>query len=101
MFDALGRDEIAQIVEIQLQVLQARLAGRKLALTLTDAARVWLADEGFDPAFGARPLKRLIQREIQDPLAMKLLAGEIHDGDTVEVDAAEEGLVFRVLASAA
>jgi ATP-dependent Clp protease ATP-binding subunit ClpB len=101
VFDALGREEIAQIVEIQLRALRARLADRKLALTPTEAARAWLADEGFDPAFGARPLKRLIQRQIQDPLAMKLLAGEIHDGDTVEVDAAEEGLVFRVLASSA
>jgi ATP-dependent Clp protease ATP-binding subunit ClpB len=96
VFDALGREEIAQIVDIQLRGLQARLAERKLALTLTDGARTWLANEGYDPAFGARPLKRLIQREIQDPLALKLLAGEIHDGDTVEVDAAEEGLAFRI-----
>ena len=96
VFDALGRDEIAQIVDIQLRGLQARLAERKLTLTLTDGARTWLANEGYDPAFGARPLKRLIQREIQDPLALKLLAGEIHDGDTVEVDAVEEGLAFRI-----
>ena len=96
VFDALGREEIAQIVDIQLRGLQARLAERKLTLTLTDAARAWLANEGYDPAFGARPLKRLIQREIQDPLALKLLAGEIHDGDAVEVDALEGGLAFRI-----
>ena len=96
VFDALGRDEIAQIVDIQLRGLQARLAERKLTITLTDGARTWLANEGYDPAFGARPLKRLIQREIQDPLALKLLAAEIHDGDTVEVDAVEEGLAFRI-----
>jgi ATP-dependent Clp protease ATP-binding subunit ClpB len=99
VFDALGRDEIAQIVDIQVRALQDRVADRKVTLTLTEAARAWLAGEGYDPAFGARPLKRLIQREIQDPLAMKLLAGEIHDGDAVEVDAAGEGLAFRVLAS--
>jgi ATP-dependent Clp protease ATP-binding subunit ClpB len=97
VFDALGREEIAQIVDIQLRGLQARLAERKLTLTLTERARTWLANEGYDPAFGARPLKRLIQREIQDPLALKLLAGEIHDGDAVEVDALEEGLTFRTL----
>jgi ATP-dependent Clp protease ATP-binding subunit ClpB len=101
VFDVLGRDEIAQIVDIQVNVLEARLAARKLALRLTGPARAWLADEGYDPAFGARPLKRLIQREIQDPLAMKLLAGEIHDGDTVEVDAPDGRLTFSVLASPA
>jgi ATP-dependent Clp protease ATP-binding subunit ClpB len=100
VFDALGRDEIAQIVDIQVRLLQERLEARKLRLTLTDAARGWLANEGYDPAFGARPLKRLIQREIQDPLAMKLLAGEIHDGDAVEVDVGDGGLAFRILASA-
>ena len=95
VFDPLGRDEIRQIVDIQLRGLQRRLAERKLTVTLTDAARDYLADEGYEPAFGARPLKRLIQRQIQDPLAMKLLAGEIHDGDTVQIDAADGSLVFR------
>ena len=75
--------------------LQRRLAERKLSVTLTDGARDYLANKGYDPAFGARPLKRLIQREIQDPLAMKLLSGEIHDGDTVEIDVGDGGLVFR------
>ncbi|MDP9330954.1 MAG: ATP-dependent chaperone ClpB [Actinomycetota bacterium] len=99
VFDPLGRDEIAQIVDIQVRGFQQRLAERKLTLELTDAARGWLADEGYDPAFGARPLKRVIQREIQDPLAMKVLSGEIHDGDTIRIDAKEGGLTFQVLAS--
>ncbi len=94
VFDPLGRDEIRQIVDIQLRGLQQRLAERKLTVALTDAARDYLANKGYDPAFGARPLKRLIQREIQDPLAMKLLSGDIHDGDTIEIDAGEGGLVF-------
>jgi ATP-dependent Clp protease ATP-binding subunit ClpB len=81
-------------VDIQLRGLQRRLAERKLTVTLTDEARDYLANKGYDPAFGARPLKRLIQREIQDPLAMKLLSGDIHDGDTVEIDAGEQTLMF-------
>ena len=96
VFEPLGRDEIGQIVEIQLRGLTRRLEDRKLTLSLTDAAKAYLAERGYDPAFGARPLKRLIQREVQDPLAMKLLAGEIRDGDTVTVDAGPEGLVFSV-----
>ena len=95
VFDPLGRDEIRQIVDIQLGGLQRRLEERKLTVTLTDAARDYLANKGYDPAFGARPLKRLIQREIQDPLALKLLSGDIHDGDTIEIDAEEGGLVFK------
>ena len=94
VFEPLGREEIAQIVEIQLGLLTRRLEERKLTLTLTDAAKAYLADRGYDPAFGARPLKRLIQREVQDPLAMRLLAGEIHDGDTVSVDVEADALVF-------
>jgi ATP-dependent Clp protease ATP-binding subunit ClpB len=97
VFEPLGREEIRQIVDIQLRALQKRLQERKLTVTLTDAARDYLANKGYDPAFGARPLKRLIQREIQDPLAMKLLSAEIHDGDTVEIDAvgAELGFTTR------
>jgi ATP-dependent Clp protease ATP-binding subunit ClpB len=95
VFEPLGRDEIRQIVDIQLRGLQQRLAERKLTVTLTDAARDYLANKGYDPAFGARPLKRLIQREIQDPLAMKLLSGDIHDGGIIEIDVGDGGLVFR------
>jgi ATP-dependent Clp protease ATP-binding subunit ClpB len=94
VFEPLGREEIRQIVEIQLKALQRRLQERKLTVALTDAARDYLANKGFDPAFGARPLKRLIQREVQDPLAMKLLSGEIHDGDTVVIDAVDGALAF-------
>jgi ATP-dependent Clp protease ATP-binding subunit ClpB len=95
VFQPLGREEIAQIVDIQLEVLERRLADRDLSIRLTPAAREYLADKGYDPAFGARPLKRLIQREVSDVLAMKLLGREIGEGDTVEVDASPEALVFR------
>ena len=101
VFSPLGRDEIAQIVDIQLRLLQERLAARRLTVRLTDAARDHLADMGFDPTYGARPLKRLIQREIQNALAMKLLAGEIREGDEVEIDRGAEGLEFRVAEPAA
>jgi ATP-dependent Clp protease ATP-binding subunit ClpB len=73
-------------VEIQLRNLRRRLAERKISLVLTDQAKEFLAQEGFDPVYGARPLKRAIQRFIQDPLALKLLEGEFSEGDTVEVD---------------
>ena len=96
VFEPLGRDEIRQIVDIQLDGLQRRLEDRKLSVTLTDGARDYLANKGYDPAFGARPLKRLIQREIQDPLAMKLLSGDIHDGDTVGIDVDGDALTFQV-----
>jgi ATP-dependent Clp protease ATP-binding subunit ClpB len=95
VFDSLGREEIAQIVDIQLRSLRRRLEERGLAIELTEPAKTYLADKGYEPAFGARPLKRLIQREIQDPLAMKLLAGEIRDGQTVTVDLAGDGLSFE------
>jgi ATP-dependent Clp protease ATP-binding subunit ClpB len=95
VFHPLGKDEIAEIVDIQMRLLRRRLAERKLSLTLTPAAREYLAVKGYDPTFGARPLKRLIQREIQDVLAMRLLSGEIRDGDAIEVDRADEGLEFR------
>jgi ATP-dependent Clp protease ATP-binding subunit ClpB len=98
VFAPLGKDEIAGIVDIQLRLLQQRLLDRKLAVTLSPAAREYLALKGYDPSFGARPLKRLIQKEIQDALALKLLAGEIKEGDAVEIErAGDGGLIFRVL----
>jgi ATP-dependent Clp protease ATP-binding subunit ClpB len=100
VFQPLGKDEIAGIVDIQLRVLQKRLADRKLTVTLTPLAREYLAVKGFDPTYGARPLKRLIQREVQDALAMKLLAGELREGDTVEIDAGPDGLVFNTASPA-
>jgi len=95
VFEPLGRDEIARIVDIQLGSLRRRLDERGLTIELTDEARAYLANKGYEPAFGARPLKRLIQREIQDPLALRLLSGEIRDGDAVEIDASADGLAFR------
>jgi ATP-dependent Clp protease ATP-binding subunit ClpB len=95
VFEPLGRDEIAQIVDIQLRSLRRRLDERGLTIELTDEARAYLATKGYEPAFGARPLKRLIQREIQDPLAIRLLSGEIRDGDVVTIDASADGLEFR------
>jgi ATP-dependent Clp protease ATP-binding subunit ClpB len=94
VFDPLGRDQIAAIVGIQVELLARRLAERGLSLELTDAARELLASRGYDPAFGARPLKRLIQREIADPLAFRLLSGEIEPGRPVIVDAEGDRLVF-------
>jgi ATP-dependent Clp protease ATP-binding subunit ClpB len=96
VFQRLGRDEIDRIVDYQLAGLAKRLAERDITVTLTDAAKRVIAEEGYDPAYGARPLKRVIQRRIQDQLALRLLKGEFVDGDHVEVDADEEGmLTFR------
>ena len=86
LFDALSLEELSRIVDLQVQSLASRLHERRLNLTVTDAAREWLALTGFDPAYGARPLRRLVQREIGDRLARGILAGTINDGDTVLVD---------------
>ena len=94
IFDRLGRKDMDGIVTIQMARLLKRLAGRKITLDLDDAARKWLADEGYDPVFGARPLKRVIQRVVQDPLAEMLLAGDVKDGDTVTVRAGADGLII-------
>jgi ATP-dependent Clp protease ATP-binding subunit ClpB len=88
VFDPLGMEELSRIVELQIGLLARRLADRRLELVVTPAAREWLALSGYDPAYGARPLRRLVQREIGDRLAKALLAGEIRDGDGVLVDAA-------------
>ena len=94
IFSNLTRDDLAHIVEIQLGSLRRLLTDRKIDLRLTERAKAWLADKGFDPVYGARPLKRTIQRELQDPLALNILGGEFGEGDTVEVDANEDGLYF-------
>jgi ATP-dependent Clp protease ATP-binding subunit ClpB len=101
VFNPLGKDEIARIVDFQVALLQRRLADRKLTVTLTSQARQYLADQGYDPTYGARPLKRLIQREVQDALAMRLLSGELHDGDAVEIDRGPDGLEFRTVEAVA
>ena len=93
IFHRLSRANMDGIVAIQLRGLEKRLADRKITLVLDDAARQWLADEGYDPVFGARPLKRVIQRSLQNPLAEMLLSGEVTDGQTVTVTAGPEGLV--------
>jgi ATP-dependent Clp protease ATP-binding subunit ClpB len=96
IFNALTEAEITRIVDIQLALLQRRLAERKLTLDVTEQAKRVLAREGFDPVYGARPLKRAIQRHIQDLLAMKLLEGEFREGDTIRVDATPAGeLIFE------
>ncbi|TMV04774.1 ATP-dependent chaperone ClpB [Ruegeria sediminis] len=94
IFDRLKRSDMDGIVDIQLARLKKRLAGRKIELVLDDAAHEWLASEGYDPVFGARPLKRVIQRALQDPLAEALLGGEVKDGDTVPVTAGPDGLII-------
>ena len=96
IFEALGRDELGQIVELSIDRLSARLAPRRLQLAVTPEARTWLADTGYDPVYGARPLRRLMQREIDDRLAMALLAGSVHDGDTVRVALAGSGDALTV-----
>ena len=97
IFEALSKEELGEIVEIQLARIAQRLTDRRLSLEVTDAARSWLADEGYDPAYGARPLRRLVQREIGDRLARMLLAGEVLDGQKVVVDRVDgsEGLTLR------
>jgi len=91
MFSALSEDDLAQIVELAVDQLHRRLRERRLTLAVTPDARAWLAERGYDPVFGARPLRRLIQSEIQDRLAMALLAGRVRDGDVVRVDVAADG----------
>ncbi|MET0734118.1 MAG: AAA family ATPase [Microbacterium sp.] len=91
MFQALTEDDLAQIVELAVFALQRRLRDRRLTLAVTPDARAWLAERGYDPIFGARPLRRLIQSEIQDRLAMGILSGGVHDGDVVRVDVAADG----------
>jgi len=94
IFDRLSRPNMDGIVTIQLQRLMKRLAARKITLDLDEAAKTWLADKGYDPVYGARPLKRVIQRYLQDPLAQSLLSGEIMDGATVPVSAGPGGLII-------
>ena len=101
IFDRLAREDMDGIVTIQMARLLKRLAARKIELALDDSARTWLADEGYDPVFGARPLKRVIQSALQNPLAEMLLSGDVTDGDTIQVSAGADGLIIgdRVSAS--
>ncbi|MCB1432030.1 MAG: AAA family ATPase, partial [Alphaproteobacteria bacterium] len=98
LFHRLKRENMGSIVDIQIGRLRKLLTDRKIGIDISDAARDWLADKGYDPAYGARPLKRVIQKNLQDPLAEELLAGRIKDGDTVKVDAEAGELTFNGLA---
>ena len=91
IFEGLKPDELVQIVDIQLAQLQKRLAQRRLDLQVSLAAKEWLAERGFDPVYGARPLRRLVQQAIGDQLAKLLLAGDVHDGDIVDVNVTPDG----------
>jgi ATP-dependent Clp protease ATP-binding subunit ClpB len=100
VFEALTREQLAEIVELQLARLRERLAERRLSLELTDAAKEVVAEAGWDPAYGARPLKRALQRLVENPLALRLLEGDFAEGDTVRVDAENGELVFEKAAAA-
>jgi ATP-dependent Clp protease ATP-binding subunit ClpB len=101
IFDRLNRADMAGIVEVQLKKLEARLVGRKITLDLDPSAKAWLAEEGYDPVFGARPLKRVLQNHLQNPLADMILSGDVLDGSTVVISAGADGLMIgnRVSAS--
>ncbi|MCK2030435.1 ATP-dependent Clp protease ATP-binding subunit [Microbacterium sp. 22179] len=100
MFQALSEDDLAQIVELSIDQLHTRLHDRRLTLAVTPDARSWLAERGYDPVFGARPLRRLIQSEVQNKLATALLSGGVRDGDTVRVDVAADGTGLVLTAEA-
>ena len=101
LFNRLGRAQMKDIVAIQLGRLRKLLADRRMSLELSDRALEWLGNAGYDPVYGARPLKRVIQRALQDPLALMLLEGRLADGETVRVDAGEDGLVIQGTAATA
>jgi len=95
IFNSLGREEIKKIVDIQLKLLEKRLAERNIHFKITDTAKEELAAQGFDPVYGARPLKRLIQKRIANVLSNRILKGEFSDGDTVRIDRVKGQLVFK------
>ncbi len=97
IFHPLGKEHLEQIVEIQLRRVTALLAEKGYPLEVTKAARAYLAEAGYDPTFGARPLKRAIQRELQDPLALKILSGDFKEGDGITVDRGKDGLTFAAV----
>jgi ATP-dependent Clp protease ATP-binding subunit ClpB len=101
LFHRLKRDQMARIVDIQIKRLDKLLAERKIVVELDSAAREWLADKGYDAAYGARPLKRVIQKQLQDTLAELILSGRVKDGDKVHVSATKFGLTFNGKVAAA
>jgi len=98
LFDALSKEELGSIVDLQIDRLTERLEQRRLTLGVTPGARLWLAENGYDPVYGARPLRRLMQKEIDDKLANLLLAGEVADGSFVRVDVAPDATGLQVRA---
>jgi len=100
VFHELTKEQLRSVVELMIKDLQSRLAERKLGIELTEKAKSWLAKEGYDPAFGARPLRRVIERYVENPLSTKVLRGELKEGDTVKVDAGADGLTFKAKAAA-
>jgi len=94
VFHPLTRGQLAEVVDFQLRKVSKLLGDKGYYLEVSQAAKEYLAEEGYDPTFGARPLKRAIQRGLQDPLALKILAGEFREGDVIEVDRGKDGLVF-------
>jgi ATP-dependent Clp protease ATP-binding subunit ClpC len=96
VFHSLGREEMAQIVDILMRQVEARLADKKIKLTLAPLAKELIVEKGFDPTFGARPLKRTIQKLLEDPLSEELLKGTVKDGDRVAIEREEDHLVFKV-----
>jgi ATP-dependent Clp protease ATP-binding subunit ClpB len=95
LFHRLKRDQMTRIVDIQMRRLSKLLADRKLTVDLDDKAKEWLGERGYDPAYGARPLKRVIQKYVQDPLAELILQGKIKEGDTVKITAGKDGLIIN------
>jgi ATP-dependent Clp protease ATP-binding subunit ClpC len=95
IFHTLTKEQVKQIVDLQIKEIADRLAEHSITIELTDTARKWLANEGYDPQFGARPLRRTLQKRVESPLSVKLLRGEFEAGDVVVVDTDEEGLVFH------
>ena len=100
-FRPLSRDQLAEIVELQLERLRTRLAERALAIELTPAAKELVTEAGWDPTYGARPLKRALQRLVENPLALRLLEGDFHEGDTILVDVRDDEIAFEKAAVAA
>jgi ATP-dependent Clp protease ATP-binding subunit ClpC len=100
VFHELTEEQLRSIVDLMVRDLQQRLAERKLDIELTEKAKSWLAKEGYDPVFGARPLRRVIERHVENPLSTRLLRGEFKEGDTVKVDLGDEGLTFVAKSSA-
>jgi len=95
VFHELTEEQLRSIIDLMIKDLQQRLADRKLEVELTEKAKLWLVKEGFDPVYGARPLRRAIERHVENPLSTRLLRGEFHPGDTIVVDYGKDGLIFN------